>query len=110
MYNFDFYDANMCLRLKRRKGCLGGKELTYALYAYPTRDGAVAYAVTVTDMKQSFAVRCIETYEDAETVFSLISENEIDICSLDDVVDDYFYEKKHTTYSDVPLESSNIMC
>ena len=103
MKNFDFYDANMSLRLKRRKGYLNGKELTYALYAYQTCDGALSYAVTVMDTFPSFAVRCIDTYSDAEIILSLISENEIDLCSLDDVVDDYFYERKHTIYSGVSL-------
>ena len=110
MNNLDFYDSNFCVRLRRKLGRLGNKVLIYALYVYSSCDGSLSYAVTVMDDAQNFNVRRIDSYSDAEEIFSLISDGEIDICSLDEVADDYLNERKDTKYSGVCQKRSKMMC
>ena len=110
MQNFDFFDSNVTVRLQRRNGRLNDKAIVYSMYVYPTRDSSLSYAVTVSDEQENFAVRCVTDYSDALSLFYLVSENEIDVCSLDEVANDYFYERKNTIYSDRKSEYSNIMC
>lgn len=110
MNNFDFYDSNMTVRLKRSNGYLNDKELVYSLYVFLARDGSLSYAVAAADSNKNFAIRCTSDYSDALSLFYLISENEIDVCSLDEVADDYFHERKNTIYSNHGSEYGNIMC
>ena len=110
MRNFDFFDSDLKVRLQKKCGRLNDKDLVYSMYVYPTRDSSLSYAVTVADEYENFAVRCVRDYFDALSLFYLISENEIDVCSLDEVANDYFYERTNTTYSDLNSEHSNMVC
>ena len=94
MNNFDFYDANMLVRLKTKNGRIGKQDIVYGLYVYPSRDSSLSYAITAFESESLFCVRCVENYDDATALFSLISDNGVDALTLADVADDYYSGKK----------------
>ena len=94
MKHSDFYNAELIVKLKKKTVTMPRDTSVFTLYLYRSSDGELSYAITADGGNDNFSMRCFDSFDDALTVFTLITENNVDANSFGDIADDYYYSKK----------------